>query len=34
MSERSGLRARSEFCDSREIEKRKGSRRVSTDLRV
>jgi hypothetical protein len=28
MSERSGLRARSEFCDSREIEKRKGRRCV------
>jgi hypothetical protein len=28
LSERSGLRARSEFIDRREIEKRKGSRRV------
>jgi hypothetical protein len=34
LSERSGLRARSEFIDRREIEKRKGSRRDSADLRA
>jgi hypothetical protein len=34
LSERSGLRARSEFIDRREIEKREGRRCDSADLRA